>query len=199
MGLGEEEFRHPSFSGEGGLPVNIERLLRRLDQEFGRELNPWEIPLAAIHLRSWMDRIEDYWERGAGSEPLPDRGPHQNLGVLGFEIQDAYQLTAGLCEEALEKPSDAWLLQLPEQAMFRIARRVLNPTHSRRRDSRRPRSSAPRSSPGGNENPLRCWGTTLFHGDEAPSRRAATRTWRRSTQGRRRRSTARSTWASCWG
>ena len=134
MGLGEEEFRHPSFSGEGGLPVNIEHLLRRLDHEFGRELNPWEIPLAAILLRSWMDRIEDYWERGEGSEPLPDRGPHHNLGVLGFELQDAYQVSAGLCEETLESPSDAWLLQFPEQAMLRIARRVLNPTHSRRRE-----------------------------------------------------------------
>jgi hypothetical protein len=134
MGLSEAEFRHPAFSGEGGLPVNIEYLLRRLDHQFGRQLNLWEIPLAGIYLRRWMDRVEDYWERGAGSRPLRDHGPHQNLAVWGFEVQDAYQLSAGLCEEIVERPSDAWLLQVPEQAMFRTARRVLNPTHSRRRE-----------------------------------------------------------------
>lgn len=134
MGLAEAEFRHPSFSGEGGLPVNIEYLLRRLDRQFGRQLNFWEIPLAGIYLRRWMDRVEDYWERGAGSQPLRERGPHQNLAVWGFELQDAYQLSAGLCEEIIGSPSDAWLLQLPEQGMFRTARRVLNPTHSGRRE-----------------------------------------------------------------
>ena len=134
MGLAEAEFRHPCFSGEGGLPVNIELLLRRLDQEFGHQLNPWELPIAAIHLRRWMDRTEDYWERGVGSQPLPDRGPHQNLSVWGFELQDAYQLSAGLCEEIIESPSDAWLRQIPEHAMYRTARRVLNPAHSSRRE-----------------------------------------------------------------
>ena len=133
MGLAEAEFRHPSFSGEGGLPVNIEHLLRRLDREFVRGVRRWEIPLAAIQLRRWMDRIEDHWERGAGNEPLRHGGPHQNLAVWGFEMQDAYQLSAGLCEEIIESPSDAWLFQVPERAMYRTARRVLNPTHSRRR------------------------------------------------------------------
>jgi len=134
MGLAEAKFRHPAFSGEGGLPINIEHLLRRLDREFGRGVRPWEIPLAAIQLRRWMDRIEDYWERGAGNEPLPHGGPHQNLAVWGFEMQDAYQLSAGLCEEIIDGPSDAWLVQVPEYAMYRTARRVLNPTHSTRRE-----------------------------------------------------------------
>ena len=131
MGLSEAEFRHPDFSGEGGLPVNIEYLLRRLDRQFGRQLNLWEIPLAGIYLQRWMDRVEDYWERGAGSQPLLHPGPHQNLAVWGFEVQDAYQLSAGLCEEIIGTASDGWLNQVPEQAMYRTARRVLNPTHSR--------------------------------------------------------------------
>jgi hypothetical protein len=131
MGLSGAEFRYPDFSGEGGLPVNIEVLLRRIDREFGRQLERREIPLAGIHLQRWMDAIEDYWERGAGSQPLLDRGPHHNLSVWGFELQDARQLSAGLCEEIIGTARDGWLSQIPEQAMYRTARRVLNPSHSR--------------------------------------------------------------------
>ena len=131
MGLSGTEFRYADFSGEGGLPVNIEHLLRRVDQQFGRQLSPWETPLAGIYLQRWMDRTEDYWERGAGSQPLLYPGPHQNLAVWGFEVQDAYQLNAGLCQEIIGTASDGWLNQVPEQAMYRTARRVLNPTHSR--------------------------------------------------------------------
>ncbi len=137
MGLAEAEFRHPSFAGEGGLPVNIELLLRRLDLEFGHRLQLWELPLAAVRLRRWMDRSEDYWERGAGSQPLPDSGPHHNLAVWGFGLQDAFQLSAGLCQEIIRDPSDAWLLQVPERAMYRTALRVLNPSHSRRQEDRK--------------------------------------------------------------
>jgi len=32
MGIGEEDFRFAPFNGEGGLPINIEYLLRRLDE-----------------------------------------------------------------------------------------------------------------------------------------------------------------------
>ena len=54
MGLAKEKFRYADFSGEGGLPVNIEHLLRRVDQQFGRQLSPWETPLAGIYLQRWM-------------------------------------------------------------------------------------------------------------------------------------------------
>jgi len=155
LGLAEAEFRHPSFSGEGGLPLNIELLLRRLDHELGHRLRPWELPLAGIYLRRWMDRIEDYWERGAGSRPLHHPGLHHNLAVWGFEMQDAHQLSAGLCEEIIEGSSDAWLLQVPERAMYRTARRVLNPGHSRRREDREAtqlRRAAELARDGGIEN-----------------------------------------------
>jgi hypothetical protein len=130
MGLAEGDFRYPSFSGEGGLPMNIEYLLRRLDQQFGKDVDLLEIPLAAISLRKWMDDVEDYWERGVGAGPIGYAGPYHNLAVWGFEVQDAFQVTADMCREMTEKPSDQWLQEAPENAMFRTALRVLNPNHS---------------------------------------------------------------------
>ena len=130
MGSSDGEFRYPSFGGEGGLPFNIEYVLRRLDQEFGKVVNLLEIPLAAIFLRKWMDDNEDYWERGAGAGPLRYSGHYHNLAVWGFQMQDAYQVTAELCKEIVSNPSDNWVKQVPEHAMLRTALRVLNPSHS---------------------------------------------------------------------
>ena len=130
MGLGEDEFRYPAFAGHGGLPLNIEYVLRRLDREFGEDVDWYELPLAAFHLRRWMDEIEDYWERGPGAAPLKYSGPYHNLAVWGFEIQDAYQLTAAMCQAMTEKSTDDWLRQVPEYSMFRTALRVLNPSGS---------------------------------------------------------------------
>lgn len=130
MGLGEDDFRYASFTGKGGPPINIEYLLRRLDHEFGEDINLWELPLAPIYLRQWMDEIEDYWERGTGTEPIRYRGPYHNLAVWGFQVQDAYLLTAGLCRQIASENSDDWVSQVPENAMYRTALRVLNPSQS---------------------------------------------------------------------
>src|SRR4051812_40094732 len=70
MGLGEDAFRYASFSGAGGLPINIEYLLRRLDQRFGPDLNFLDKLAAPLFVRQWMDEIEDYWERGQGTLPV---------------------------------------------------------------------------------------------------------------------------------
>lgn len=130
IGLNEEDFRYPSFSGEGGLPINIEYMLRRLDRRFGSEVDWYEIPLSVMYLRKWMDDVEDYWERGPGASPLKYSGHYHNVAVGGFEIQDAYQVSAEMCQKTVKESSDNWLRQVPEHAMLRTALRVLNPSHS---------------------------------------------------------------------
>lgn len=132
MGLSDDEFRFPHFTGKGSFPLNIEYLLRKMDQTFGENVNLLEIPFAGILLREWMDEIEDYWERGPGTAPINYEGYFHNLAVWGFEIQDSYQVTAKLCQQVISqnKPTDNWFNQIPEHAMLSIARRVLNPSHS---------------------------------------------------------------------
>jgi len=148
MGLSSKEFRYPPFPGKGGLPMNIEYLLRKVDEKYGKGINVWRLPCAILFVRKLMDEVEDYWERGEGAQPLDDPGPFHNLAVFGFDIQDSYQVTAQMCEETIsEMPSTSWarriwngifgknttdnfVKQIPDQSMMRAARRVLNPTHS---------------------------------------------------------------------
>ncbi|MFZ1983380.1 MAG: hypothetical protein WAU91_03145 [Desulfatitalea sp.] len=129
MGLDGNQFRYPTFNGAGGLPLNIEYLLRRMDHAFGTDVDWLELPLAAIYLRDWMDEIEDHWERGPGAQKIGYKGPYHNLAVWGFELQDAYRVTAGMCKLETDNCSEDWFSQVPERAMFRTALRVLNPGH----------------------------------------------------------------------
>lgn len=123
-----ESFNHPDFSGEGGLPLNLELILNDLGEAYGSEINWWEVLPLAVRLRSRLDGIEDYWERGKGSRAYPRRAVHHNLAVWGFEAGDASRVTEGVCRREIPTPRDNVLKQTPEIPMYRTARRVLNPT-----------------------------------------------------------------------
>src|SRR4051794_19515976 len=62
-----DHYRFPRYGGPGGLPINLELLLRDLEHRFGARLEPWELPLALFRARQFLDEVEDYWERGAGT------------------------------------------------------------------------------------------------------------------------------------
>jgi lysophospholipase L1-like esterase len=126
--LGAGPFLAPDFSGEGGLPVNIEHLVRMLERRFGAALNFAEIALAGLGARSFLDRVEDYWERGDGRADSSTGPVHHNLAVWGFDVEDADTLTEALCRRFIPHPTDDVLRQVPEFSMYRTARRTLNPS-----------------------------------------------------------------------
>lgn len=127
LGLDRHGFSVPDFRGAGGLPLNIERIIRALSEEFGREVRWWEAPLAFASLRSQMDVIEDYWERGPGSKPSSLHATYHNLAVWGYRVSDVHTVTSQLCDDVIPEPIDHWFKQVPERSHYRTARRVLNP------------------------------------------------------------------------
>lgn len=125
-------FRIPDFSGEGGLPVNLERVLRLLVERYGASVDWAEVLPAALSIRSFIDRVEDYWERGDGSRASTTGPVHHNLSVFGFKLGDCDTLTEANCRQAIPEPRDDLLAQIPESAMARGARRTLNPRFDKR-------------------------------------------------------------------
>jgi hypothetical protein len=115
------QFRYPTYSGPGGLPLNIELCFRLLEQQFGPRLNWWEIPRALFSARQWMDEVEDYWERGPGSVIPRFTAIKHNLATYGWDLRDAMEVTARLCREGIGEPKDDRINQVVEDASDRAA------------------------------------------------------------------------------
>jgi hypothetical protein len=119
-----DHFRFPRYGGPGGLPLNVEYLLRDLERRYEEELDWWELPGAAFHARNLMDEIEDYWERGPGSVVPKLTGVNHNLGIYGWDLRDALERTYNSCSKGLAGAKDDALRQIVERNGERAALRV---------------------------------------------------------------------------
>jgi hypothetical protein len=89
-----DEFVHPEYREFGGLPLNLEYLVRELESRFGAEIRWWELPAAGLLLYHASDRICEYWERGPGSLVPQAPGIMRNLAVSGYDVRDLMARTA---------------------------------------------------------------------------------------------------------
>jgi hypothetical protein len=119
-------FRHPRYDGYGGLPINIEFLLRTLEQKYGSEIDWWELALAGFTVRHFMAEVEDWWERGPGSRVPEFQDLNHNLAVFGWDVRDALDRTAKNCHDFIGTPKNQLFQQIVEHANERAALRVLN-------------------------------------------------------------------------
>jgi hypothetical protein len=118
----------------GGLPLNFEVLLRHLSKFFGDDVwGPFEWPSAAIRISGFVDKLEDYYERGAGDyrKPFAKLSGFHNLSSFGFTVSDAWEVTPEICLQELEpggvRPVDDQAFGTPSDGFYRSAFRTLNP------------------------------------------------------------------------
>jgi hypothetical protein len=88
------QFRHPQYPGFGGVPLNIELLVRDLEERFGDEISIWEVPSAAFHIRQHLAEAEHWWDSGPGAATPAMPGISHNLGVYGWDLRDILSRTA---------------------------------------------------------------------------------------------------------
>jgi len=124
------EFRVPRIPGPG-LPLNIEDMLRYVQDEVGDDISTAEwilqFPLLA---QDYIDEVEDYYERGGGTLPPKFGGVYHNLAVWGFTVNESMTLHPQLCQEVIDN-EEGWIeddfLGTPSAPMYRTAKRILNP------------------------------------------------------------------------
>src|SRR4051812_33530164 len=120
-----DTYRAPRYGGPGdGLPLNVEWVLRELEARFGPDLALWETPAAGLRIRSLMDAVEDYWERGAGSAIPRVTDVTPALAVVSWELRDALTWTAESLAAAIGVPGDDVIDQIAENFRLRAALRV---------------------------------------------------------------------------
>jgi lysophospholipase L1-like esterase len=129
--------RVPDF-GKIGFPIDLEQLIVDLEEDLGDSLGKLEWLLKLPNsVRKRLDYIEDYYERGPGSRPLPFDGHYHNLAAWGFTVNEALTLTSAMCAKCIAK-GEGWvaddLFDVPAMPMHRAAMRVLNPGASPGRD-----------------------------------------------------------------
>jgi hypothetical protein len=129
------DYVHPEWPA-GGHPIDLERVLRRLQSELGRDvrgLSNWAH--AARVINRLLDDVEDYYEHGPGAahRPYPGGVDHfDNVASWGYTVADAWQVTPRLCLEEIAKNrfGDTFgdLNPFPSAGFYRTALSVLNPT-----------------------------------------------------------------------
>ncbi len=121
----------PSFSAQAGIPINMEVLIRGLEEEFGEEISILNSVQTGHHIYSTLKRIKSYWEGQVISLKNEDQQtPYHNQAVWGFSISDSWLLNEKFCREYIRnnKPQYSVFSVLPDKAMYTTARLVLNPS-----------------------------------------------------------------------
>jgi hypothetical protein len=140
MGLGPgpaaqpgTDYYYPDWP-EGGLPANLEEILRALEERLGPEITGLEWLSVLKIVNSVLDRAEDYYERGPGraNAPYPGNVPFfHNVSVRDFDVADSWLVTPGLCRKKIAKAGRALFqdgfMTGPDVPVFRTALKVLDP------------------------------------------------------------------------
>ncbi len=129
--LGIENYKYPIWPEEG-LPFNIETIFRELENKYGSNINTLEWGLAITRtIPSYLNKIEKYYERGAGAENKKYPGGEiffHNVAARGFNVSDSWLITPKYCQQQIAKnKSKNGLYSAVDHSFLRTALRVLNP------------------------------------------------------------------------
>lgn len=120
----------------GGIPLNVENIMRRLNRRYGSNIRGLEWFTVLQTINDVVDQAEDYYERGKGrpEEPYGDGSIKffHNVAVRGFNVADAWQVTPNVCRDVMDlttgrRPSEGYLTG-PDNPYYRTAMKVLNPS-----------------------------------------------------------------------
>jgi hypothetical protein len=128
------DYRYPKLWGAGGLPLNLENVLRQLQQKYGTDISGFDWLSVIQTLGKIIDGVEDYYERGKGAENQPDLSGvefYHNVAIQGFDVADAWLVKPETCKTEIknsqnEKQDNTF--GFPSATFYRTALKVLNPS-----------------------------------------------------------------------
>jgi hypothetical protein len=132
-----DPYHYPGWLHGGGHPVNLEEIFRRLQDRLGSNIKRLEYLRAVWIISRYLDKMENYYERGPGKASLPyQHGNIQyfhNIAVRGFDVADAWLVTPALCIKEInscKKSGRSNIFGTPSKSFYRTALQVLNPSRN---------------------------------------------------------------------
>ncbi|SMB77772.1 hypothetical protein [Deinococcus hopiensis] len=127
------DYTYP-FWPENGIGINIEAILRRLNQRYGSNIKGLEWLTVLQEINSVLDASEDYYERGGGAHYQQYENGNveyfNNISIFGMRISDAWLLTPKICQSEIKTGSRDGFLSGSDYFWYRTALKVLNPSLS---------------------------------------------------------------------
>ncbi len=103
------QFRYPRYPGYGGIGLNLELVVRDLEQRFGADIGWYQLPLALYRARQWMAEAERFWEAGEGAVVPRSTELNHNLAVFGWDLRDILERTFDVCYEEMRPPKHQFI------------------------------------------------------------------------------------------
>lgn len=130
-------FDLPSFSAQAGIPINLEILIRGLEEKYSDGIVLGNSIGAGAEIYKTLRRIKSYWEGHLKSLAVEQFTPYHNQAIWGFSTSDAITMDEKYCRTYIEdnKPEYSVFNVLPDHAMYITARMVLNPSFSKKFES----------------------------------------------------------------
>lgn len=135
--LGSKDYNFPEWD-KGGLPLDLETVFRRLERKLETNISgPFEWIKAVSIIDGYLDEVEDYYERGAGSlEKSKGKNAYHNVSVRGFDVSNAWQLSADISKKYVEKSDKNGdnLFGIVNESLHRTAYKVLGSGNADNKD-----------------------------------------------------------------
>jgi hypothetical protein len=135
-----EDYAYPRWAA-GGLPLNLEVVLRRLNERYGNDLSIFETLGVLRTIYEFTSETKSYYETGTGGATVkaPEGVEYfHNVSIQGFDVADSWLVTPSLCKREIDlaqsAPGSGVVLAGPSAAFYRTALKVLNPSLSEEYD-----------------------------------------------------------------
>ncbi|TNE69458.1 hypothetical protein EP331_14425 [bacterium] len=126
-------FNQANFTAQAGLPINVEVLLRGIEDVYGEDITWDETVGVTQHTLQTLLRIKKYWEGKVVSlRTQHDDMPFHNQSLFSATISDALNLSDAVCKAYIEvsKEDDSYFNLLAHNAFYTAGRRIINPNFS---------------------------------------------------------------------
>ncbi|MEX0904608.1 MAG: hypothetical protein WD604_10985 [Balneolaceae bacterium] len=132
----EPIFEMPSFTAQAGIPINMEILVRGLEEEFGDEITFRNSIRTGREVYTTLRRIKSYWDGHLRSLKTERNKPFHNQAVWGFSISDTWLMNEKYCRTFISENKARYSVfnVLPDNAMYTTARLVFNPSFTPARE-----------------------------------------------------------------